>query len=572
MELTETLLSLAEDACVQVQLRSFALDAIPDTGQDSDTLTRLHRLSHDDKPGVAEAALRHLWPGHVTLAQYLRLLPPGASWRYETRPEELMELVTGDNVDDALDWALEALAVDTSKAVIAIAVLAQAIHHHAQPPHSPPAPDRRKLLQGLLSIAVHEDLLHLPEARTAIESLRQVLTNGPETRRLLAAEVLHNPDQDAAEAVVFSPELGLFPDTDLLYWAERWPQLAPQARNTARTLISRRQRPQDGDLRRAVEAACMADPELLRATDWWDAPPSDWQLRNEERARQQRHINTFDEEEFAQTLDRARTAEPEHVRQAWLKLLGHLYRTHDGSRAEGSSTLGAVVAAPSYPSEDSAPHTALVEAGLHVLRTAPVWNAGDIARWGTDWRDVSELTAAAAVTEEQWEAAVPPTDVARWAGWALALATMTPPTQDQELHSRLFEQCARYAGDAFQTALAECLDRLEPYRLTELVGFLHGLLAPQSLTLVRQWAAEPATPSESWAAVMVPLTRLDSDAVLPDLQTVVAAGPSGDPDNKARWITAVNALMSLTALPDSWPHVRQAIDADNDLFRELIDR
>ncbi|MGQ4727711.1 hypothetical protein ACUN3E_08615 [Streptomyces sp. Ju416(a)] len=364
----------------------------------------------------------------------------------------------------------------------------------------------------------------------------------------------------------------LFPEDDLLYWAESWPQLPPHARHAARSLISHRPRPVDAALRQAVEAARQADPELRQATQWWDAPPPEWQLRKGEREREQRRLNTFDEEKFTRALAAVHSAEPDRVRAAWLTILGHLHLTHDGSRAKETSRLGAVAAAPSCPPEGSARHADLVQAALHVLRTAPAWNTDDVNDWGTEWHHVPELTAAVFVTDEEWEATVPTTDVVRWTGWALALATMTSSASDQELHDRLFERCAAHAGPALETALAACLDRLEPYRLTELVRFMHRLRTQRLLTLVCAWAAEPTSPGKSWAAVMMPLTRLDGDAALPELQRVVTAGPAGRTDDRERWIAAVRALMSLAGLPDSWPHVRQAVDADDDLFRDLLDR
>ncbi|MFE7244391.1 hypothetical protein [Streptomyces sp. NPDC057580] len=570
--LTAGLLSLAEDAEVPVNMRAFALDAIAKPDYDQDALTRLHSLSLDDKPSVAAAALEHLWPGQLTLTEYLDRLPPRESWRYETRLEQFMELITPENVDAALSWAVDALGGDTSKAVLAIGVLAQSVRLLAHPVPGMPAPSRQNISQGLLALAASDDLLHTGDARTAVELLRQSLSSERELRRLLAGDVLHNGDQEHAEELVFSTETGLFPEDDLLYWAEGWPQLPPHARHAARRLISNRPRPLDDALRQAVEAARQADPELHQDTRWWDAPPPEWQLRKEERESEQRCLNTFDEEEFTRALAAVHTADRDQVRRAWLTVLGHLHKTHDGSRAKENSRLGAVAAAPSCPPEGSPLHADLVEAGLHVLRTAPVWNSDDVSKWGTEWHQVPELTAAVFVTEEEWEATLPTTGVARWAGSALALATMTPLAPDQELHDQLFEQCARHAGPAFETALAACLDRLDPYRLTELVRFLHRLRAQRPLTLVREWAADPTRPSESWTAVMTALTRLDGDAALPELQRVVAAGPAGHPDDRERWITAVRALMSLATLPASWPRVRQAVDADNDLFRDVMDR
>ncbi|MFE3938504.1 hypothetical protein ACFXPJ_33285, partial [Streptomyces goshikiensis] len=511
------MLSLAEDTEAPVDMRAFALAGIAKTAYDQEALTRLHSLSIDDKPSIAAAALESLWPGQLTLTEYLDRLPPRESWRYETKLEQFMELITPDNVDAALSWAVATLGEDTSKAVLAIGVLAQSVRLLTHPVPGAPGPSRQSISQGLLALAASDDL-HTGDARTAIELVRHSLSADREARRLLASDVLHNGDQEHAQELVFSTETGLFPEDDLLYWAEGWLQLPTHARRAARWLFSNRPRPLDDTLRQAVEVARQADPELHQDTQWWDAPAPTWKLRQEEREREQRRLNTFDEEEFTRALAAVHTADRDQVRQAWIMVLGHLHRTRNGSRAKEITMLGAVATAPSCPPEGSALYADLVEAALHVLRTAPVWNSDHVEKWGTERHHVPELTAAVFVTDEKWEASVPTTEVARWTGWALAIATMTPVAGDEELHDRLFERCARRAGSAFEPALAACLDRLEPYRLTELIGFLHRLGAERPLALVCEWVADPTRPAESWTAVMTALTHFDGDASLPALQ------------------------------------------------------
>lgn len=571
-DLTQALLTLAEDTATSEGLRSFALDAAAENPRhDEETLTRLHRLSHDADEAIAASALQCLWPHHLSLTEYLNRLPPGAAWQYVRRVERLAELVTPQDADEALEWAVAVLEAQASQALTALAVLAWSVRliSEAGPDHPDQPLRREKAGRALLALVAHPDV-HKGQARTPLEYLSESLRTDPCLRRHLAEYVLHSDRPEQAEELIFTPETGLFPDEDLLHWAERWPDLDHPARLAAQPLFRHRQRPADEHLRRAVETARQADTQLYQATAWWDAPPPEWKRRSEEREQQQRRRDTFDENEFATALAAASTAPPDQVRNAWLTVLAHLYKTADGSHAEQTSGLGVAVAAPSYPPVGTASHTLLTTAGLHALCTAPPWSAADIPAWGTEWRHVPELTAAGLVTADVWETVVPTTDVHRWAGWALALVTMTPPSHEQELQHSLFEQCADHAGTELDTALAACLDRFEPYRLTELVHFLHAHGAEQTLGVIQDWATAPGRPNESWAAVMVRLVGLGDDAALTHVQHLLATSPVDQADRE-RWITAVCVLLPRASLPDSWPHIRRAFDDDDTLFHDMID-
>ncbi|WP_405558494.1 hypothetical protein [Streptomyces sp. NBC_01171] len=297
-------------------------------------------------------------------------------------------------------------------------------------------------------------------------------------------------------------------------------------RHTAQPLLSHRPRPQDARLREAIEKAWQADEELRDATVWWDGPPSPWELRRHAREQQQRHANTFDAEQLAAALQAVHTAAPDQIRSAWHTVLGHLHHTSDGRPAEQPFHLNAVAAAPSCPRQGSPARTKLCQAALHVLATAPACGAHDVRGWGTERTDVPELAAAGFVPAACLQAAVPATDGERWAGWALALATMTVSAQDAELHHRLFKRCARHAGSAFGAALAACLDRLESYRLAELVRFLRTLDAKDALVVVRDWAAAPGRSAAAWAAVTITLFELGDTRARTQIKDTVAAGPS----------------------------------------------
>jgi hypothetical protein len=573
--LTPALLSFAEDTTLPTRLRSFALHAITEESvQGDEVVARLRALAADTKPAVAEAALKHLWPQHLPLAEYFDLLPARRTFTYRPELEKTMELVAAEHVDEALAWCVTVLEDQSPKSLIATVLLARCIHLIAQPGIGTPVLRQEQAGRALVALAAHTELSYTSDSRTPLEYLHDCLACVPALRRRLAEHLLRHGNQEhVRELTSITPETGLFPDEDLLYWAERWPALPPELRHAAQPLFSHSQRPDDARLREALERARHADEELRNATAWWDAPPSPWQLRRQAREQERRRANTFDADQFTAALQAVHTAAPLQVRSAWRTVLGHLHRTSDGRSAEESFRLNVVAAAPSCPPEGSAARTQLCQAALHVLATAPAWSAHHVRGWGTEWTDVPELAAAGFVPAGSLHAAVPATDVERWAGWALALATMTLSAQDADLHHRLFRRCAHHAGPAFEATLAACLDRLESYRLTELVRFLHTLNATDARAVVRDWAAAPSRSDAAWAAVTITLSDLGDIRARSQIKDTVAAGPSqeGEEPDPERWITAARALMSHADLPESWPHIRQAFD-DPALCRAVIDR
>ncbi|MFG2134786.1 hypothetical protein ACGFNV_44530 [Streptomyces sp. NPDC048751] len=575
-ELTPALLSFAEDTTVPTRLRSFALYAVAEESlQDDAVEARLRALATDAKTSTAEAALEHLWPQHLRVAEYFDLLPDQQPFTYRPQLEKAMDLVTREHVTEALDWCIAALETQSPKSLAATVLLARCIRliGHLDLAGGP-APGEEQAGQALVALAAHAELSSTADARTPLEYLRDSLDAVPALRRRLADYVLRHSSQEQVLELTFdTPEVGLFPEEDLLYWAERWTDLSPETRHIAKSLFSHRQRPDEARLRGALDKARQADEELRDATAWWDAPPSKWQLRRQAREQEEQQRNTFDEQAFRAALEAVHTAAPDQVRAAWRTVLGHLYRTSDGQPVkDGSARLNAVAAAPSYPPEGSALHTTLSRAALHVLATAPAWQAHDVSAVGTEWIDIPELTVTGCVPADSWQAALPGIRTEQWAGWALALATMSLPTQETDLHYSLFRRCARHGGHAFETALAMSLDRLDPYRLAELVRFLHTLEAADALAVIRDWALKPDRSAAAWAAVTVTLSSLGDSPARDQVKQTVAAGPlpdgaSSDPE---RWRTAAHAVMADTDLPESWPHIRRAFD-DGELCRAVID-
>ncbi|MFD0425271.1 NACHT domain-containing protein [Streptomyces parvus] len=572
--LTPTLITLAEDTATSVRLRSFALDVTARrSGHDQDTLTRLDHLSRDDDEVIAAAALNCLRALNLPLTEFFDRLPLGSAQRYVWRADQLTELIAPHDADEALDWATAEIEARTPKAMIALSVLEQAIQliSQADLDHPNQSLSHQKAGHALLTLASHPDLLDRPEAYVSLENLSDTLHADPPLRHHLAEYVLLHGQEDHAKRHIHTPEAGLFPDDDLLYWAERWTDLPDPARRAAQSLFTNRPRPADESLRQAVERARQVDPQLHASTAWWDNPPPEWLRDREERRNEQRRQHAFDQNDFTTALAAVRTAAPDQVRATWFAVLVELAKTADGSKSNHAADLSAAATAPSCPPEGTALRTDLATLGLRVLSTAPPWNTHDTPVWGAASQRVPELTAAALVTAAEWESAVPISDTPRWAGWALALATMTPLADEQELHRALFNRCASHAGVEFGTLLVSCLDNFESHELTELTQFLYERGATEALDLVRDWAAAPGRPHESWAAVFTSLIRVGDDTALAQAQTLLETTTTDRPETKKRWITMVHTQMQSTTLPDIWPHVRRAFDEQSALFHALVD-
>ncbi|MFI6875789.1 hypothetical protein ACIBL6_20380 [Streptomyces sp. NPDC050400] len=574
-QLAPVILSFAEDTRLDAQHRSFALRALAEEESAHDeVVARLHVLAEDSSPGVAEGALERLWPRHLTLTEYFNLLPVRRLFGYQPQLERALDLITAEQVEEALAWCATTLESQSPKSLIAIRLLAQCIPLMDRAALNDPETSLEQAGQTLVALAASADILRTSDPRTPLKDLRESLAAAPALRRRLAEFVLrHGNQEQALELTWITPQAGLFPEEDLLYWAERWLDLPQGVRRAAQPLFDHRPRPDSVRLRAALEQARQTDENLKNATAWWDAPPTDWQLRQQAREEEQRRRRTFDADQFATAMQTVHSAAPDHVCDAWRAVLGHLYRTDDGRGAESAGYLNAVAAAPSCPPEGSALHQQLIQAAVHVLAAAPVWSARDLADGTTAWRDVAELTAAGFVTTAAWQAAVPATAVRKWAGWALALATMPLFPQEADLHHRLLTQCVHHAGPAFTTALTDGLDGLGFHRLTEMVRVLHPLAAAEPIVVLRDWAAAPGRSDSAWAAVSITLARLGDQRARAQVEDTVAAGPprAGTEPSQERWLAAALALMDEAALPESWPHIRRALDEPS-LHKALIDR
>ncbi|MFJ1656459.1 hypothetical protein ACIOC2_34865 [Streptomyces sp. NPDC088337] len=478
--LTPHLLALAEETNAPTRIRAFALDVLHEA-EDPAAVVRLRTLASDPKPSVAGAALEHLWPHHLSLTDYLDLLPVRDEWPWRLTLDRL-DKITGQ-AGSLLDWSVNALKEKSPKAAIAATVLATCITQLSQTPTQPGPLLEERAGQALVVLAADRQLAYRTDARTAFESISSALHSAPELRRRLASYVLQHADPDDVLHLAHqNPDTGLFPDEDLLHWATAWPTLSQESRTAARPLISHRPRPEDTALCQAVDEARQTDDALKRATAWWDGPEPEWKRRSRERQEDERRRNTFDEHALRTALRTAQSAGPDTVREAWLAVLGHLHRTSDGTRPPQQPTsqplLTAVAQAPSLPALGSDLHEEVTRTALHVLVTVPAWNSQDMDPWGPDVTEVPELTALGFVSPDEAHTILGHHQAIRWAGWTVALATMTPRSQETAQRHTLLRDCAQQAGPAFDAALEPCLDVLDAHRLAEAVRTLAQLPLP----------------------------------------------------------------------------------------------
>ncbi|WP_344629678.1 hypothetical protein [Streptomyces glaucosporus] len=569
--LGSALLDVAEDRTEPAYIRSFALQALAEV--DDQAAERLRRLATDPASSVAEAAVTHLWSQHLSLIEYLDLLPDPDHWSISRSLEKFTELATPERLDDLLSWSTRILERQSPKVAVAVTLLTQCVEILGRHPKgNNQARFEEQAGRALIALASHHVFLSDNDAHDAIERLRIALNGAVGLRRRLAGYVLHHGTQDDVLSLLFAhPDPGLFPAEDLPHWATAWPDLRPEERHAALPLFSRRPRPDDPLLLQAIDHAREIDSELRKATEWWDAPESEQEQKRRERREEEQRRRTFDKERFAAALRAVAVAEPQTVRTAWRMVIGHLYRTADGAPAKEQAFLRAVVEAPSYPAVASDLCQELLMAAARVLVTVPVWTGEESEPWGAGYRDVPELIALGFVPAAVAEAAVSETDTARWAGWALALATLRAWPQEKAVHHELLSRCAHKAGTELERVLERCLGRLDHHTLAVVVHNLQAASLEAGLDIMRRWATAPGRAVESWAGVLGTLAQLGHVAAQAHLREVVVAGPQGDTDRRERWLRAVRILMDCDNLTAVWPAVRRQFD-DPGLCTEVIDR
>ncbi|SHH33319.1 hypothetical protein [Streptomyces sp. 3214.6] len=560
-ELADDLLVVAEDARHGTGVRTAALAGV--TEPTPDTLTRIAGLTQDASPEVIAAALRHLYPGHLTVADYLdRIRDPDPAYvgaAFFLRREASTQL-DASTIVEATGWAGRALKAGDAQGAspgLALAVLTRAVTLN----EDTPALDLVDLIsEGLLGLAGHEDLLHSSALQTALEDLAQALDGCPHTRRLLARRLLQHGDDDPFYLLLAAIPGGSFlPSTDLLYWMEHWDQLTPLDPDRAQQAV-RFVPPEEPETTARAEAARRAHPTLAAATAFWDTYRHNQQER-ETQAETQRQQRRFDPVALNTALDEVRAARGPNVLTAWDQLLRCLRRTPDGTpparQLTGILTLAAQ--APSRPATGTGPARRLDEAAVHLLTELPPLTAPHFRPGTTTRPPYAELTAFALVDNP----AALRGDPAHWAGWAIALASHTVyEADDRDIQHTWLQLAVPRAGNQLPPLLLDALDHASEQTIRDLAGALGQDPSLELRPLLHTWALHRDRSPEQWYAVLDELDAADDPDALGHLIHALDTDPSGhEPGSplRQRWLFAARALLRHDILPEHWPALRRGL-------------
>ncbi|MFK0127137.1 hypothetical protein ACIQSP_27985 [Streptomyces nigra] len=559
-ELADDLLDVAEDARYDTGVRTAALAGV--TKPTPDTLTRIMDLTRDPSPEVIAAALRHLYPGHLTATGYLdRIRDPDPAFMgtaFILRNEAPAQL-DGSTIAEAAQWAGRALRAGDAQPTspgLALAVLARAVTLNEDTPALDLVPF---IGEGLLGLADDEDRLHSSLLQIPLEDLAQALDSCPQTRRLLARHILQHAEDDPFYTVLAGIPGGSFlPGADLLYWMEHWYQLT--AINPARAHQAVRfAPPEDPETKARADAARRAHPTLAEATAFWETYQRDQQERAAQ-AEAQRRQQRSDPAVLSTAIDEVLAARSPSVLTAWNALLNCLRRTPDGSPAQhagGVSTLAA--RAPSRPATGTDPARRLSQAATHLLSELPPLTTANVRPTSTARPPSAELTAFALVDNPAALHASPE----HWAGWAVALAR-SPAYDDEErqLQRAWMPLCVARAEDQLPPLLLDTLDHVTDQTLRDLVKAMERDPSHRLRTVLSAWAWHSDRSPEQWYAVLDELAAAEDPNALGHLIDALDTDPRGhEPGSppRQRWLFAARALLRHDILPDHWPALRRGL-------------
>ncbi|MFI1376100.1 hypothetical protein ACH4UY_29340 [Streptomyces longwoodensis] len=561
-ELADDLLVVAEDTRHGTGVRTAALAGV--TEPTPDALTRIAGLAEDASPEVIAAALRHLYPGHLTVTDYLdRIRDPNPDYvgaAFFLRREAAVQL-DASGITEASGWAGRALRAGNAQGAspgLAVAVLTRAVTLN----EDTRALNLASLIgEGLLGLAGHEDLLHSPALQAALGELAQALDGCPRTRRLLARHLLQHAGDDPFYLLLSAIPGGSFlPSTDLLYWMEHWDQLTAISADRARQAV-RFEPPEDPETTARADVARRAHPTLAAATDFWNTHRRK-QHERAARAEAQQQQHRFEPAALDMALDEVRAARGPGVLSAWDQLLRCLRRTPDGSppARQLTSLLTLAAQAPSRPAVGTGPARCLDEAAVHLLNelpplTAPHFRPGTTARPPT-----AELTAFALVDNP----AALHADPAHWAGWAIALASDTVyGAGERDIQRTWLQLCVPRAGNQLPPLLLDALDHASDQTLRDLTRALGQDPSLELTPLLRTWALHRDRSPEQWRTVLDELDAANDPDALDHLIHALDTDPSAhDPGSppRQRWLYAARALLRHDTLPDHWPTLRRGLD------------
>ena len=574
--LNPALLCVAENKGFDQEVRVAALRAV--TTPDGDAVARLEELARDVSAEVVAATLPHLRGGRLPLADLLSLVRDpapnyvGTAWAlHRTLPEQL----TNDEIGEAAVWACQALTpAGTGSKTLALSVLVRALLLADQDEERddllPPVAD------ALLEATFDPDLLDSNELKERLDALGQTLKHAERVRRLVILHLLTcGTTRQVRTLLAALPHGALLSQQDQVYWMEHWELLSLADPEISQRLVFFRA-PADPDSLRRCQAARAAQHTLRDATRFWDTPTEESPPERQGRdLKVQQPEDTYSERELKAALDAVMDAHGNETRTRWINVVDHLLRTADGRHQPSGPLLTAAAESPSRPQAGSALAALLERAAHQVLREAPPVTANDFTPDGRlDFRQAPELTAMPLVDT----LTATSDDHARWAGWAIALAS-NPTYQPDDavaLQQRLLVQCDHNAAQALEPLLTGVLAVAHPQTIRQ-IAHAYAPLTDQHTqgrdTLLR-WATQPERTPQQWHQALSELTAAGDqnalNAIAAALQTPPDTTATPHSTERKRWLLAVETLTQSTQLPQFWPDIRPALqDPDNlDAFLE----
>ncbi|WP_327698943.1 hypothetical protein [Streptomyces sp. NBC_00459] len=563
-ELSVELLALAEDRDTHAEVRVAALAAI--SAPETEVVEHIRALAHDESPEIVAAALRQLWPAHITLTDFLsRVRPPDPQLigRAYMLRREIPELIDVTDLDEAITWSRDVLCdtADGPSHALAVSLLARAITLASQAQLTDAI--LSNMADALVGLAGRHELLYTQDLHTPLEDLAKALGREPQTRRDLALLLLTRASAEQFLALhIGRISADLLPQADALYWMEHWDLLSAVREQVTRLAVGYPP-PEDPTMLGRALAARGAHPTLRAVTASWDSPPAEapWEREQRELQEAERRANTYDEAALRAALDTVLTSGPDQVRSAWARVVSELHHTADGSPTKWEGAwIAAASEAPSRPPAGTQLDSLLLRAAFHVLSTVPPLSVENLVPYGAiEFRIAPELTALALVDALS---TVPP-ETGRWAGWAVALATVYPRDDVHDTHLRLLMLCAERAGAPLSELTAAVLDGVHD-DVAQTIARTCGALPLDSVhRALRTWAGHADRRPEQWRAVLSELAVCGDAKATLQLVAALAGNPAEHAANSpeyVRWMLAAVALLHLPFLPAVWLLIRRRLD------------
>lgn len=584
--LTSALLDIAEAEALPEPVRAKAVTALhPEAAMEASP--RLHALSRSAQPDLAAAALRKLWPDHLTLAELLSALPQphedrigGPAW---TLHRLLPAMLRPADRPDALTWSAAILSAESSSTELAQVAVNIALRVLAEPRPEERQPDEQiveRLTDLIVALAasrrLHDrPLLPLAELNTALRS-------DTEFRRAIADRALRTatPGQIANLSFGSTYPLTVFdPELDVEYWARRMPALPPSMQESLVTLF-RAARPFEKPMWAEVAELRLHCGKLAEYTEDWYVLPIDSfmrsvyedELERQRREEAQRESHRYRESELHGLLEGIVAGCGDH-RAAWVQVLIHLHRTPSGDQPSGPFRLDHT-GAPSFPRAGDPLRELVVRAAQAVVEHAPLITVDRLGRGELSPYRVPELSAVA--TLRLIGTAVPDVSAERAAGLALALLLLNGEHDDEALRHELLAHYAALAGARWPEILPAALDHLSDISRRNIAYRLPQNPDPELRNALLTWAGAPRRPADAWYSVVRPLVLREDRNAIAAMNAAFHIAPSRlrgglEIISTQRWLAAAEHHVT-ASLPGAWPHVIKMAAALPWLAEPLLSR